>query len=532
MGNEYNDRMYHARGTDDRMCYMPGSGASELDRFLQAAPEAFRLQQKESLLPSVQAIQAERLRLEAEFKQLLSDSGMNEQEFNVVVGYIREQQVSGYKVNERDIEDRVRALHPPKQKFPGTIDPRGYNIGLMPRTAIAAEFFYTAFRECVKAENIIECFGEAFSLFLDFVPFVGTAKGLIEAATGRDLITGKEIPAWARVLSAGLAAIPGARGAWKLTRLGVNAAQKGAKAAAKALAPIALVVALANKTPVDTLQYFKAVAELNETALKVALNETKIAGRGALQITKAQSKAVQDLSRLLSPDDIADIASKKAAKPTNIGKPAPTDAGNKLPDSPDALPVGDAGRGKRSGRKPKSQPKSKPQPKKSPPQELTPAYKRLEKKIKNKKDLSEYAKAQPSGEYQMKITGVPYEYVGKLDGGGTVAMDGLQKSGVDPKKLDVVDAKWGGFNKQIKPKYGDELDANDLNALLSSGHVLGYHEKIDHLRRLATFALENSKEIGRVKILCNNDTVAYIYLMVKGALPDKLGKMIDIDVIK
>ncbi len=38
------------------------------------------------------------------------------------------------------------------------------------------------------------------SLVLDFVPFVGTGKGLIEAATGRDLITGEELAAWERAL--------------------------------------------------------------------------------------------------------------------------------------------------------------------------------------------------------------------------------------------------------------------------------------------------------------------------------------------
>lgn len=40
----------------------------------------------------------------------------------------------------------------------------------------------------------------ALSLVLDFVPFVGTAKGGIEAITGRDLLTGEELAAWERAL--------------------------------------------------------------------------------------------------------------------------------------------------------------------------------------------------------------------------------------------------------------------------------------------------------------------------------------------
>ncbi|MEW4372919.1 pre-toxin TG domain-containing protein, partial [Paenibacillus kandeliae] len=40
----------------------------------------------------------------------------------------------------------------------------------------------------------------AASLVLDFVPFVGNVKGIIEAVTGRDLLTGEKLEAWERVL--------------------------------------------------------------------------------------------------------------------------------------------------------------------------------------------------------------------------------------------------------------------------------------------------------------------------------------------
>ena len=43
-------------------------------------------------------------------------------------------------------------------------------------------------------------FGVALSMALDFVPVVGTIKGVIEAVTGRDLITGQELEWWERLL--------------------------------------------------------------------------------------------------------------------------------------------------------------------------------------------------------------------------------------------------------------------------------------------------------------------------------------------
>ncbi|HLL65741.1 MAG TPA: pre-toxin TG domain-containing protein [Micromonosporaceae bacterium] len=43
-------------------------------------------------------------------------------------------------------------------------------------------------------------FGVLLSLALDFTPVVGTTKGVVEAVTGRDLITGQELAWWERML--------------------------------------------------------------------------------------------------------------------------------------------------------------------------------------------------------------------------------------------------------------------------------------------------------------------------------------------
>jgi hypothetical protein len=53
------------------------------------------------------------------------------------------------------------------------------------------------------------------SLFLDFVPVVGTGKGILEAALGRDLLTGQELSPYERILGVvplvgGVAAVGGA----------------------------------------------------------------------------------------------------------------------------------------------------------------------------------------------------------------------------------------------------------------------------------------------------------------------------------
>jgi hypothetical protein len=63
----------------------------------------------------------------------------------------------------------------------------------------------------------------ALSIILDFVPFVGTAKGVVEAVTGRDLITGQELAWWERGLGiipvvGGVAAIAGVRKLGKIPK--------------------------------------------------------------------------------------------------------------------------------------------------------------------------------------------------------------------------------------------------------------------------------------------------------------------------
>ncbi|ADG75413.1 hypothetical protein Cfla_2525 [Cellulomonas flavigena DSM 20109] len=78
----------------------------------------------------------------------------------------------------------------------------------------------SVFTDCFGVANsaLEAAFGLALlavlSMVLDFVPGVGTVKGIVEAGTGRDLLTGQELEPWERALGVlplvgGLAAVAG-----------------------------------------------------------------------------------------------------------------------------------------------------------------------------------------------------------------------------------------------------------------------------------------------------------------------------------
>lgn len=60
--------------------------------------------------------------------------------------------------------------------------------------------YYTARAALAALVGLSVLFGVLISLTLDFLPGVGTVKGIIEAITGRDLVTGQELAWWERAL--------------------------------------------------------------------------------------------------------------------------------------------------------------------------------------------------------------------------------------------------------------------------------------------------------------------------------------------
>ena len=59
---------------------------------------------------------------------------------------------------------------------------------------------YNTLGAAVSAAAGLGLFGMLLSMGLDLLPGIGTVKGVIEGITGRDLVTGEELPWWARVL--------------------------------------------------------------------------------------------------------------------------------------------------------------------------------------------------------------------------------------------------------------------------------------------------------------------------------------------
>jgi hypothetical protein len=259
--------------------------------------------------PIAQKAQADLIQSYAEYKIMLAEAGITEQEFEILVQYIRETSQVNKELkrhnkpeihpSEMDLEQRILAARPQTPRFPGTLDTRGYNIGIIPRTELAGEYIGTGVINFTEA--LIEYFWEhpdaALSLVLDFLPVIGELKAGIEAIYGRDLITGEEIPTWARALGATIAVIPAAKGIMKLTSLGGKLVRRAGSMVRK-LAPIAVVAALSYKAPAEAIRLMKNVAELDEAAMKLAKIEAD-AAKGVLHATELQEKATQEVSKLL-----------------------------------------------------------------------------------------------------------------------------------------------------------------------------------------------------------------------------------------
>lgn len=101
----------------------------------------------------------------------------------------------------------IRAARRPLLAFAATCATAALVLVVLAATATpAAADNCSVFTDCFNQANAAAeaAFGltllAGLSLALDFLPFVGTAKGGIEAVTGRDLLTGEELAPWERAL--------------------------------------------------------------------------------------------------------------------------------------------------------------------------------------------------------------------------------------------------------------------------------------------------------------------------------------------
>jgi len=60
--------------------------------------------------------------------------------------------------------------------------------------------YFTARSALAALVGLSVLFGVLLSIMLDFLPGIGTAKGVVEAVTGEDLVTGQELEWWERML--------------------------------------------------------------------------------------------------------------------------------------------------------------------------------------------------------------------------------------------------------------------------------------------------------------------------------------------
>ena len=111
---------------------------------------------------------------------------------------------------------------------------------------------------------------EITSTFLDFVPYVGTAKGIIEGITGRDLVTGEKIDLFSRVMGI----IPGAKAVGK----GTKATVKGIKATGKIIKnskKIKVVLSDGSKITLKSDEVTKFEKQAKEAKIKNKGNSSK-----------------------------------------------------------------------------------------------------------------------------------------------------------------------------------------------------------------------------------------------------------------
>ncbi len=134
----------------------------------------------------------------------------------------------------------------------------------------------------------------ALSLILDFLPVIGTVKGVIEGITGSDLITGQELSWWERVL--GVVPVIGAVAAAAAVAKAARAASEAAKVAAAAAeaaraAAAAADVAKAAKAASEAAKAAEAARELAKAAS--AASEAAKAEAAATDAAKAAEKAAE-----------------------------------------------------------------------------------------------------------------------------------------------------------------------------------------------------------------------------------------------
>ena len=127
------------------------------------------------------------------------------------------------------------------------------------------------------------------SIAINFIPIIGQIKGIAEVIIGKDIITGQQIPLWARGVEGIISFIPFAKGVFSVTKAGFRATAKGIaninRASREGIQKLALLAYLSRQESIrlfrqgrinkiieysEVYNATKQVATLSENTLNIA----------------------------------------------------------------------------------------------------------------------------------------------------------------------------------------------------------------------------------------------------------------------
>jgi len=146
------------------------------------------------------------------------------------------------------------------------------------------------------------------SLMINFVPIVGQVKAVAEAIIGRDLITGEELPTWARGLNLLLAIIPEAKGIFSSGRAGLSILARVAVDSGESVEEVYQATKVASRLTEEEVQAAREVAtggRATPAQRKLAVKLEEMPGETASSAAKAEAALAVKLEQVREPVRLA-----------------------------------------------------------------------------------------------------------------------------------------------------------------------------------------------------------------------------------
>jgi hypothetical protein len=175
-----------------------------------------------------------------------------------------------------------------------------------------------------------------FSLAVNFIPYVGQAKMLVEAIIGKDLITGDELKGWQRILNVVPLAVKPCSIMLKGLGKGLSKTVTAGIQSRKVTPALALFLKISTVTPtpivklIDEISVFSA---MNGKVLSTAASEVKQAATGVVKMSQVQLNAVKVIKEGVDKLAIINSVAKNVSKLSPILS-ANNSSNNKKPQVP------------------------------------------------------------------------------------------------------------------------------------------------------------------------------------------------------